>query len=213
MRTKERIIHAARLLFNEEGERYVAMVDIASTLEISPGNLYYYYRGKEELIPVLFALYEAEISQVLTQPLENLRSLKDHWAILYLVLEVIDNNRFIYTSLADVIQRDRSLSRRFARILSLKQKAVASLLNNLNKERLLSLEETHVSTLSETITLLLTSWLSYSALKGADSGDKALLHRGVLHMMNLLSPYMNNTDHFVESCQDLFRVLNQTTAT
>lgn len=209
MRTKERIIHAARLLFNEEGERYVSMVDIASTLEISPGNLYYYYRGKEELIPALFTLYEAEICQMLNRPLQNLQSLIDLWGFLHLVLEVIDNNRFIYTSLTDFIQHDKNLSRRFTRILSLKQKTIAQLLNILDKERLFSPEKPDVITLSETFTLFLCSWSNYSLLRKTDNDDKSRLNHGVLHMMNLLSPNLKRNNHFEKNLQDIFKVSNQ----
>jgi len=49
-RRKEDIIVAARRLFGEQGYSAVSMRDIADELDISVGNLTYYFRRKEDLI-------------------------------------------------------------------------------------------------------------------------------------------------------------------
>ena len=65
-KTKEKILRTALGLFNNEGESAVSSVDIASVIGISPGNLYYHYKGKDEIIIELFADFEEEIRQVLS---------------------------------------------------------------------------------------------------------------------------------------------------
>ena len=52
--TKIKILATALQLFNNEGEAQVSSVDIASVMGISPGNLYYHYKGKDEIIAALF---------------------------------------------------------------------------------------------------------------------------------------------------------------
>lgn len=60
MHTRARaILDVSRQLFNERGEYAVSSLDIANTLEISPGNLYYHYRGKTEIVDALFTEYLA----------------------------------------------------------------------------------------------------------------------------------------------------------
>mgnify|MGYP006189992069 CR=1 FL=1 len=50
MKTRDRILEVSLLLFNEEGESGLSSVDIANALEISPGNLYYHFKGKDAII-------------------------------------------------------------------------------------------------------------------------------------------------------------------
>ncbi len=53
--TKERIVDVAIELFNEQGTPAVSTNHIAEAAGISPGNLYYHFRNKEEII---LAAYE-----------------------------------------------------------------------------------------------------------------------------------------------------------
>lgn len=47
---KQEIIEKARILFSERGYNDVSLRDIAAVLEISPGNLTYHFRKKEDII-------------------------------------------------------------------------------------------------------------------------------------------------------------------
>jgi AcrR family transcriptional regulator len=54
LKTKNRILEAALELFNIQGVTEVTTHHVASKCGISPGNLYYHYRNKEEIIRALF---------------------------------------------------------------------------------------------------------------------------------------------------------------
>jgi AcrR family transcriptional regulator len=54
MKTKDRIIQAAVELFNAQGEQNVTTNHIAAHLSMSPGNLYYHFRNKEDIIRAIF---------------------------------------------------------------------------------------------------------------------------------------------------------------
>jgi AcrR family transcriptional regulator len=58
MKTAERILITALDIFNQQGENNVSSVEIAMELNISPGNLYYHFKGKEVIVAELFDLYQ-----------------------------------------------------------------------------------------------------------------------------------------------------------
>ena len=58
--TKSRILEAALVLFNEQGTANVTTNHIAAALNMSPGNLYYHYRNKAEIVRELFARIAGE---------------------------------------------------------------------------------------------------------------------------------------------------------
>ena len=64
-RTAERILEVTLALFNRFGEPNVSTTLISAELGISPGNLYYHYPAKDELINNLFDRYERVYRDVL----------------------------------------------------------------------------------------------------------------------------------------------------
>src|ERR1044071_6890013 len=54
MPNRKRVLDAALQLFNERGTAVVSTNHIAAAASISPGNLYYHFRNKEEIIRTLF---------------------------------------------------------------------------------------------------------------------------------------------------------------
>ncbi|MEO8411637.1 MAG: TetR/AcrR family transcriptional regulator, partial [Propionivibrio sp.] len=67
-RTRERILEASLRLFNDFGEPNVTTTVIADDLNISPGNLYYHFHNKDEIVEAIFAGFEQEIDEILTVP-------------------------------------------------------------------------------------------------------------------------------------------------
>ena len=62
-RTAERILEVTLDLFNRFGEPNVSTTLISAELHISPGNLYYHYPAKDELINALFDRYEKALER------------------------------------------------------------------------------------------------------------------------------------------------------
>ncbi|WP_163338919.1 TetR/AcrR family transcriptional regulator [Desulfopila sp. IMCC35008] len=60
LKTRDKILEKALALYNEKGTSAVTTNHIAVALGISPGNLYYHFRNREEIILHIFKRMEAE---------------------------------------------------------------------------------------------------------------------------------------------------------
>ena len=56
--TKGRVLLACLQLFNERGVSNVTTAEIAATVGINQGNLYYYFKRKEQIVVALFDEFE-----------------------------------------------------------------------------------------------------------------------------------------------------------
>ena len=93
--TRERILETSHAMFNARGEPNVTTNHIADELEISPGNLYYHFRNKEDIVEQVFARFEARMDSTLGVPDDRLPNLEDVWMQLHLVFECMWDYRFL----------------------------------------------------------------------------------------------------------------------
>jgi len=207
MKTKDRILQTSLLLFNEEGEPNVTTVDIANEMGISPGNLYYHFRGKEIIVEALYEQFDREMTDILSAPIQNKIGINDSWFYLYVVFEQIYQNRFFYYNLADVMQRYEKIQRRYKRLIKLKANTARALIQDLKRlEVIKNIGNGEVDTLVNQIVITTTYWFAYNAIGDRHNNKpEVLMHEGVFQVMSLLAPHLqeNKKDFFYE-CKDLY---------
>jgi len=202
-RTAERIAATTLALFNRFGEPNVSTTQITAELNISPGNLYYHYPSKDELVNALFDRYERALAQLLPAA-GDVRDVEDAWFFLHTLLELIWEYRFLYRDLNHLLSRNRRLETHFPAILRGKKQAVSTLLDRLTAAAGPSesvpascdtLSEQARDALAANQVVLLTWWLSYEyvlnprqALEPHSAGGALL--RGAWHALGLLAPYL-----------------------
>src|SRR6476620_11119191 len=108
-RTRERILELSLRLFNDFGEPNITTTVIAEEMNISPGNLYYHFRNKDDIVNSLFAQFESEIGRVLAVPGDRRPTVEDVWLFLHGSFELIWRYRFVYHDLNDLLSRNRKV--------------------------------------------------------------------------------------------------------
>ncbi|MFM7533680.1 MAG: TetR/AcrR family transcriptional regulator [Rubrivivax sp.] len=193
-RTAERILEATLALYNRFGEPNVSTTLIATELGISPGNLYYHYPAKDELLNALFDRYAQALDELL-EAAGAARHIEDAWLLLQMLFELIWAYRFLYRDLNDLLSRNRRLETRVQRALARKIAAVRSLLQALAREGALHIEDDQLAPVSTSMVVVLSYWLSFEyvrdprhALEPAHAGEA--LARGAWHTLNLLVPWL-----------------------
>ena len=190
MKTRDRILDVSLTLFNEEGEASQSAMDIANALDMSPGNLYYHFKGKEPIIEALFDRFEEEMQVIITGTHGTLTSIEDNWVFAYIVLEEIYDFRFFYRNLGDLMARYPSLGARFRRVMALKRQAVVNVLRGLEKQGHLHVDKRLQTPLVDQMLSTLTFWLSLDMIEGEQRDGPQLIHDTVLQFMLLVVPYM-----------------------
>lgn len=190
MKTRDRILDVSLTLFNAEGEAKQTAVDIANALDMSPGNLYYHFKGKEPIIEALFDRFEEEMQIILGGSHGAVTSIEDNWVFVYIVLEEIYDFRFFYRNVGDMMERYPGLAHRFRKILAMKRNAIEMVLRQLEKQSIIEIDRRLRSPLIQQMLSTLTFWLSHDLIEGNEREGPALIHDTVLQFMLLIVPYM-----------------------
>jgi AcrR family transcriptional regulator len=195
--TRERILEASLAMFNAQGEPNVTTNHIADELGISPGNLYYHFRNKDDIVEHLFAQYEARIDGALVPPDGRAPDLEDIWMQLHQVFESLWEFRFLYRDLVDILARNRKLKLRFARIMDRAATSASALLGDLVRAGVMRASADEVRALAENILLIATFWMSFNAVRGGKAqSDEVALQRGIHQVMMLVAPFLRDAERF-----------------
>jgi AcrR family transcriptional regulator len=111
--TRKRILETALRLFNEFGTAAVSTNRIAAEAGISPGNLYYHYRNKEEIIRALLEDLLAAFEAFWLLPQGRQLVLRDLQTLLSNTFEVQWRYRFLSRELVALIRYDHLLAQRY----------------------------------------------------------------------------------------------------
>ncbi|HWS74344.1 MAG TPA: TetR/AcrR family transcriptional regulator [Quisquiliibacterium sp.] len=195
-RTRERILSLALRLFNDIGEPNVTTSAIADEMNISPGNLYYHFRNKDDIINALFEQFEREMDQLLDGPSRQDVGFEDAWLFLHLLFESIWRYRFFYRDLNDLLSRNRRLETHFKSILQRKAGAAHRLCTALADARQLQANPQEIEALATNMVVVATYWLSYEYVGNARRFNEpdyqnAAMARGAYQVLVLLAPYLS----------------------
>ena len=193
-RTAERILEVTLELFNRFGEPNVSTTVISAELGISPGNLYYHYPAKDELINALFDRYERALNELLPAA-DDVANVEDAWLFLHLLFELIWQHRFIYRDINDLMSKNRHLETHFQAVLKNKGRAVQALLDGLARHSVLRIAVHEAGPVATAMVVVLSYWLSFEYVRDPRRAleperAQAALSRGGFHVLSLLLPYL-----------------------
>jgi AcrR family transcriptional regulator len=210
MKTRERILHTSLAMFNEEGEADTTTIDIANEMDISPGNLYYHFKGKDQIIGELYQQYEQAITHTLTAPIErplsaDKGSTEDNWYYLYVVLEEMYQYRFLYQNLDNILHRYPDIRRSFRRIVQLKRATMYAICNALLEQDVIAARDQQLLRLADNMTLNLTFWFNFEELSHDPRPPEITIHQGVLQLLTMVAPYLGDGElSFYRDCEDMY---------
>ena len=191
--TRQRILDCSLAMFNAQGEPTVTTNHIADELEISPGNLYYHFRNKDDIIEQLFARFDARMDEALAAPDGRLPGLEDIWLQLHLVFECIWDYRFLYRDLVEILSRNRRIRMRFARILKRADESAHTVMRGMSQAGVMRATAAELAGTATNVLVIATFWLNYSASRG-DKDEQVAIRHGIVQVMMLLAPFLRDAE-------------------
>ena len=189
--TYSRIVEASLMLFNEEGERNISTNHIAAHLGISPGNLYYHFRNKDEIIVQLFKRYSEDLLHYLRRVVlpKNVCDAIRYMAGIY---DVMWRYRFLFSDVNSLLARSAELLGEHNNFTHAKvSPLLVELLTQLNKEGIIRADATAMNDLALNIWMITKYWFDFDgSLRGRAKLTEDSKVRGVQRTLSLLRPYL-----------------------
>jgi len=190
-KTRERILDASLELFNEKKASNVSTVQISAAMKISPGNLYYYYANKEEVIRCIWQeRMVAKIDELITE-IENMKTASDLFICLESAFRHFAEYKFFYTELPTLFINDNQLIDMYRAI---EKKVNVSLAKTYEKWHddgmMIGITEQERIIISENMAALAHKIISnydVAALFGRDFND--FMRCAWIRMISFLNPY------------------------
>jgi len=213
MKTRDKIIQASITLFNEQGERNVTTNHIAAHLGISPGNLYYHFRNKEDII---LSIYEEYASNLLLDTIPTVSNeVKPLDAIiLYMdaVFQMMMKFRFFYSNLPVLLDKNPSLREKYVEVQHSIAKRVSELLVSLRNAGIVNFNDDDLVEIVSILRIINTFWLSfYQTQNIVHEINDSVFYQGVLKILVILKPYTTEEampelikarDMYLQRCQN-----------
>jgi len=158
MSRKEAILETARELFNKMGTQSSTTNHIAKAMGISPGNLHYHYKNREEIVRLLYIKMRSETKLPVDELPKSLAVLHEHEKLL---IAIQWKYRFFFKEMLSLFTRDSELEELYIKDNIAHRRRIRQVMNNLIiNEELTITDEEDINFLVDSISL---SWQFYSS--------------------------------------------------
>ncbi len=189
--TRTRIVDAALALFNGDGAHAVSTRHVAAKLGISPGNLYYHFANKEEIVLALYERIETELLVILAPPQAPVPSFDAVLAYLDRLFAHLWDYRFFYRDLTGLLQDVPGLKERYRLLAGRAQENARQIFRRMIEQDWMEATDEQVELLAANAWIVLSQWFTYwqvmSRRKSIQSAD---IHEGIRHLVALFSPLL-----------------------
>ncbi|GAB3546616.1 TetR/AcrR family transcriptional regulator [Noviherbaspirillum agri] len=188
--TRTRILDTCLRLFNESGPASVTTAEIARTVGINEGNLYYYFRRKADILLALFDEFETALDRTANAPHAEgadpgLEYLKTWFRLMW-------DWRFFYRDGSAIIRMAPELRERCVNLTAKGQADIRRVLNDLVDKGMMAASAEEIDRLVVNAWIVSSYWLDYLYTRHhVDHVTKEHLDWGFTQVLSLFRPYIS----------------------
>jgi AcrR family transcriptional regulator len=190
MSNRERVLNLSLALFNEHGIAHVSSLQITTELEISPGNLYYHFRNKDDIAKALVQEFEQALKVITKKFSEQVHNLDDYPDFLFSLMTLLSQYRFVLRDLETLTLSDPNLKRCFNQLFLTLRSLNRLMINHLQKIKAIKLNKQYEQFLSENSFLVAIGSINQITLQPPSKDYSHILRQGVSRLVALIQPYL-----------------------
>lgn len=195
---REKIIEGARQLMNREGVSATGTTRIAEALGVSPGNLYYHFKSREEIVAEIYARFEAGFRESLIAGLDR-GITPERFAAFYInAVDFAWTYRFFFAGQTDLLAADPALARRHRAFQTWSLEALEDIVSMLAKQGTAQLPRGRAEAARLRASIALNTWLTWSgwiSFLKVEKPEGALVRgdmaRGALQIFDVFAPWLD----------------------
>jgi AcrR family transcriptional regulator len=119
--TKKKILDTARQLYNERGLANVSQRQIAEQLGISPGNLTYHYKKKEDINEAIYYELVDVFNQLFQQNASEVGSIRFFVTFAAQLYDIMQQYRFFFVDIILLTRNNKNIANHYRELLILRQ--------------------------------------------------------------------------------------------
>ena len=192
MSRKEAILEVARELFNEVGTQSSTTNHIAKAMGISPGNLHYHYKNREEIVRLLYINMRKETKLPIDELPKSIATLHEHEKLL---IAVQWKYRFFFKEMLSLLTRDSELEDLYIKDNIAHRRRIRQVMNNLIiNEELIITDEEDLDFIVDSISL---SWQFYSSFLHTigEELDATTVQNVIKYTSAAMKPYLKKREN------------------
>jgi AcrR family transcriptional regulator len=187
MSTKQKILDTALALFNAANTQAATTNHIAKAMGISPGNLHYHYKNREEIILKLYEQMLTESTLLVQELPKNIVELFEHQKVMSRILW---RYRFFYRELLFLLSRDPLLKERYIKDNIAHRERIRITFGNLAAHGDLDIPYDNIlDQLTDTVLLVLEFWNPMAETLGRVI-DAGCFEEATTHIRGAMRPYL-----------------------
>ena len=193
MKTKDKIIAMANDLFNIHGTKAISTNHIAKEMGISPGNLYYHFRSKNDIIRSISDNFSNELGSALKIQLDTISDFSSNLTSLFnRFFKIQQSYQFLFLEGVHLTKQDSRLLDNYTNLRSLIKKGYHELLSNLVKIKIMKRQSLNIiDDLLDTQWIIMWYWINHTILD-RNTYDDFQIKKGIKLSFSIIKPQLTS---------------------
>jgi AcrR family transcriptional regulator len=193
MKTKDRIIKTAIKLFNDHGTKSITTNHIAKKLQISPGNLYYHFKNKFDIIRSISDKFHIELKSVFKIKIKTINDFRNNIISIYnCFFRIQKSYQFLFIEDVYLSSQDNILLKKYRQLRSAIKEDYNQMLKDLIKLNILKKETLIIiDDLLNVQWIILWHWANHSILDRI-TYDDLQIKKGIQLSFSIITPHLTS---------------------